>query len=589
MHNVMVHPRLSIGNAVLPNVAIMSDLRPSEIRYILVARDEDLGEQIGKEIYFDLVDHDKVRSFRIQKQMSFSQFKEEVAKAFGIPVQFQRYWLWAKRQNHTYRPNRALTALEEIRPVGELREVSNKLNNDELKLFLEVELCLDLRPLYPPGKTTREEILLFLKLYDPLKERIRYVGRLFVKGSGKPLEILAKLNELAGFSSDEEIELFEEIKFEPNVMCEHIDKNLSFRRSQLEDGDIICFQKSLRKQGNEQCRFPEVPSFLEYVHNRQVVRFRSLEKPKEDEFTLELSKLNNYDEVVEYLARHLRLDDPSKVRLTSHNCYSQQPKPQPIRYRGVDRLTEMLSHYNQRSDILYYEVLDIPLLELQDLKTLQVNFNHADKDEVTIYTVRSPKQSTLGDVLNAMKTEVELSRPDAELRLLEIFYHKIYKIFPLDEKIENINDKYWTLRAEEIPEEEENLDPHSRLIHVYHFMMDTTQNQAQIQNFGEPFLLVIHEHETLTEVKARIQKKLLVPHEKFSEWKFAFVSLGRPHYLQDTDIVASCFQRKDVYGAWEQYLGLEHTENAANQVIDSYQEQNGVADLLAKEQLEITF
>lgn len=28
-------------------------------------------------------------------------------------------------------------------------------------------------------------------------------------GSGKPLEILAKLNELAGFLPDEEIELFE--------------------------------------------------------------------------------------------------------------------------------------------------------------------------------------------------------------------------------------------------------------------------------------------------------------------------------------------------------------------------------------------
>ncbi|XP_060212567.1 ubiquitin C-terminal hydrolase 12-like isoform X2 [Lycium barbarum] len=236
---------------------------------IKVARDEDLGEQIGKEIYFDLVDHDKVRTFCIQKQMPFTQFKEEVAKAFGIPVQFQRYWLWAKRQNHTYRPDRALTAQEEIQAVGELREVSNKWNNDELNLFLEVDLCLDLRPLSPPGKMIKEEILLFFKLYDPLKEKIRYVGRLFVKGSGKPLEILTKLNELAGFSPDEEIELFEEIKFEPNVMCEQIDSMLSFRDCQLEDGDIICFQKSLRNQCGEQYRFPVVPSFLKYVHNRQ--------------------------------------------------------------------------------------------------------------------------------------------------------------------------------------------------------------------------------------------------------------------------------------------------------------------------------
>ncbi|VAH30456.1 unnamed protein product [Triticum turgidum subsp. durum] len=80
---------------------------------IKVARDDDLTAQIGKDIYFDLVDHDKVPSFRIQKQMPFTQFKEEVAKELGIPTQFQRFWLWAKRQNHTYRPNRPLTPQEE--------------------------------------------------------------------------------------------------------------------------------------------------------------------------------------------------------------------------------------------------------------------------------------------------------------------------------------------------------------------------------------------------------------------------------------------------------------------------------------------
>ena len=37
----------------------------------------------------------------------------------------------------------------------------------------------------------------------------RYVGRLFVKSTGKPIEILTKLNQMAGFDADEEIELFE--------------------------------------------------------------------------------------------------------------------------------------------------------------------------------------------------------------------------------------------------------------------------------------------------------------------------------------------------------------------------------------------
>ena len=67
------------------------------------------------------------------------------------------------------------------------------------------------------------------------------------------------------------------------------------------------------------------------------------------------SKLHTYDDVVERVAHHLGLDDPSKIRLTSHNCYSQQPKPQPIKFRGVDHLSDMLVHYNQ----VYHRILDL--------------------------------------------------------------------------------------------------------------------------------------------------------------------------------------------------------------------------------------
>ncbi|WMV52526.1 hypothetical protein MTR67_045911 [Solanum verrucosum] len=466
--------------------------------------------------------------------------EEEVAKELGIPVQFQRFWIWAKRQNHTYRPNRPLSPQEELQTVGQLREVSNKTTNAELKLFLEVDCGLDLIPVPPPDKS-KDDILLFFKLYDPEKEELRYVGRLFVKSTSKPIEILPKLNELAGFAPDQEIELFEEIKFEPSVMCERLDRKASFRFSQIEDGDIICFQKKASPEVEEQVRFPDVSSYMEYVKNRQIVHFRALEKPKEDDFCLELAKGDTYDEVVERVAQRLGVDDSSKIRLTPHNCYSQQPKPNPIKYRSVDHLVDMLIHYNQISDILYYEVLDIPLPELQCLKTLKVAFHHSTKDEIEILNVRLPKQSTVGDVLNEIKSKVELSHPNAELRLLEVFYHKIYKI----------------------PEEEKNLGPHDRLIHVYHFTKETPQNQMQVQNFGEPFFLVIREGETLAEIKVRIQKKLQVSDEEFSKWKFAFLSLGRPEYLQDSDIVSNRFQRRDVYGAWEQYLGLEHADNTS--------------------------
>ncbi|KAL2248059.1 UNVERIFIED_CONTAM: Ubiquitin carboxyl-terminal hydrolase 13, partial [Sesamum indicum] len=59
------------------------------------------------------------------------------------------------------------------------------------------------------------------------------------------------------------------------------------------------------------------------------------------------SKLDSYDEVAKRVANQLRVDDPSKLRLTLHNIYSQRPKAHPITYRGVQNLLEMLPHYDQ--------------------------------------------------------------------------------------------------------------------------------------------------------------------------------------------------------------------------------------------------
>ena len=80
------------------------------------------------------------------------------------------------------------------------------------------------------------------------------------------------------------------------------------------------------------------------------------------------SKHHTYDDVVERVAHQLGLDDRSKIRLTSHNCYSQQPKPQPIRYRGVEHLLDMLVHYNQ----VKFPFFVYPLSRLLHLKILNM-------------------------------------------------------------------------------------------------------------------------------------------------------------------------------------------------------------------------
>ncbi|KAL7614149.1 hypothetical protein Lser_V15G07976 [Lactuca serriola] len=505
---------------------------------VAVARDADLFEQIGKDIYLDLVDHDKVWSLCLEKQMPFNRVKEEVAREFGVPVECQRFWTWAKRQNHTYRPYRPLTRLEETQSIGQLRTVYNKYGNAEaeLNLFLESVIGPDLQPI-PPPSISEEDILVFFKLYDPVKLQLRYVGSLYVRSSQKPTEIVSKLNEKVGISPDEEIELYEEIKFERHHELD-----------QIKDGDIICFQKVFEAGDH---KYPNIPSFLEHVYYSQVVHFRSKGKPEEDAFTLELSKLHTYDDVADRVAKRLDMADPLKIRFSPHNVNLNRPDCDfPIEYPFEGILVDMLGTSNEGYDILYYEVLDVPLLDLQCQKTLKVAYYHATtaKEEPVIHSISLHEQSTVEDVLNEIKKKVNVSPPDAELRLLLLYRHRIYKVFRLWERIVFIDDT-WVLRAEKIPEEEKDLKPGYRRIHVYHFIKEAQQKWGlqQVKNFGEPFFMIIHEDETLVAIKPRIQCKLAVPDDEFS------------------NVLEVCIFSLDVirttYDDWEApFLGLEHPE-----------------------------
>eukprot|EP00966_Prymnesium_polylepis_P221261 5118397-Prymnesium_polylepis.1 len=51
------------------------------------------------------------------------------------------------------------------------------------------------------------------------------------------------------------------------------------------------------------------------------------------------------------------------------------------------------------------------------------------------------------------------------LRMMEVFNHRIYKIFQEHEEIDTINDQYWTIRAEAIAPEEVDAGADDKLTH----------------------------------------------------------------------------------------------------------------------------
>ncbi|CAI5485408.1 unnamed protein product [Closterium sp. Naga37s-1] len=342
---------------------------------IKVSCDKDLRQQIGRDRIFDLVDHEHVTSFRLPKQMQFVDFQRKVERDVGVPVAGQRFWLWTRRLNHTYRPHRPLNPAEEgmtvrkvypggaaeeisvqgtsngsvsappiysnpslplssrllppapshpppltrfLFQVGQLRDSVCKAHAMDLRLFLEGTLTPPCNPPLPypsilplisyplsphegpgsiafknrpfalPHQRAKDDILLFLKFYNPVTETLRYVGRFFVKLEQKPGDVREKVKEMCDLAPTNDILLFEELKFEPSVICVALEDKVTFKGAKLEDGDIVCVQHAnlLAQEGaaaaagatgsggGSVVRYPDVPSFLEYARNRQLMHLQ---------------------------------------------------------------------------------------------------------------------------------------------------------------------------------------------------------------------------------------------------------------------------------------------------------------------------
>ena len=63
----------------------------------------------------------QVKHYRVKKQTKFLEFRKMLADDLEVPLEQQRFWTWAKRQNSTYRPNNILTPADDERRVMDLK------------------------------------------------------------------------------------------------------------------------------------------------------------------------------------------------------------------------------------------------------------------------------------------------------------------------------------------------------------------------------------------------------------------------------------------------------------------------------------
>ncbi|KAG9236553.1 ubiquitin carboxyl-terminal hydrolase-like protein [Amylocarpus encephaloides] len=462
------------------------------------------------------VDPAAARSYRMLRKSTLAELIAKVAVDTNSDPKRLRLWCMVNRQNKTTRPDAPFNDTTQTIEETHQRLVGSKTL--DLRLWAETAEELDqngdpvwsITPMMSNGAVHKTDlILLFLKWFDVEHQRLCGAGHVHINKDRKVEDLVPIILNKMGWpektSGGEKttLRLFEEIK--PN-MIEPLKGKQSLKVAELQDGDIVCFQKAIDGRGSSESsdveslnslstshsdRIESAPQFYDFLLHRRLVRFlahpsRNANPDDYEPFDLVLSSKQSYDQIAAKVGDKLGVAG-SHLRFWTVNVTTNNPKS-AVR-RGLSQTLQVIlnppystfSNNSQRADSLYFEILDISLSELDTKKSLRVIWLSEGMTKEETYDVLVPKTGIVEDLVQGLikKAQLEDEATGGPIRLYELHGNKIFNEPPRNHGVVGITD-YVQLVAERVPEEDLN-SPSNELIQAFHFQSET------IKTHGIPF------------------------------------------------------------------------------------------------------
>ncbi|KAF8522231.1 hypothetical protein BU17DRAFT_87330 [Hysterangium stoloniferum] len=516
-----------------------------------IITDESFQQHQG----FDLASFDdknwppsELQNFRILKSESYLTFKSRVAQHFNYPENHIRLWVLVNRQNKTVRPDTHV-------PENETSLTVEMVRNNMAARQTDLRLYLDVLP--DPSKPLTNSTMVFIKYFDVSKQSLYGIGKTYVQRQAKVGDLAHIINEKMRWPPGTPLKLYEEIK---PTMIELMKPKATFVQSEIQDGDIICFQVEMNEKETHdvdgQGLYSNPVQFYDFLQNRVLILF----KPKFEEvdvdhpdFDLLLSKKMNYDIMATKVGDYLK-HDPIKLRFTTTQTNGQ---PKHVIKRSLNQsISEILTptYVTPSSTIILYELLDVSIVELETKRSLKIVWTGVHNKEEATHSFLLPKTSLVSEVSEHLRKLVSLSAGGTgRIRVFEISKDgKTQKEYTHSEMIGNIPDPA-ELYAEEIPAEELEADDDDKVINAFHFQKEVSRTH------GVPFKFVVKLGEKFVDTKKRLQARLGVSDKDFAKYRFALIQVAtfkQPSYIEDEDTI---YDHKFLP---DDALGLDHMDKS---------------------------
>ncbi|KAI5479269.1 hypothetical protein MNV49_003787, partial [Pseudohyphozyma bogoriensis] len=490
-------------------------------------------------------------TYRVPKNQTFLEFREMIAKEQNLPAEEIRLWVLVNRQNKTVRPD---TPVSDQDPTLTMETVRDKMasRQHDLKLYLE-----HVDPAWTKTHGTESPIMVFVKHFDMANQRLAGVGHFYVHRGMRVQDLALMINQRQGYPPTTPLKVYEQ-EIKPN-MIELMKMKATFLQSEIQDGDIVCFQvdNNDSQDPDKQSQFTTPIQFYDFFLNRVNVTFRPKERDEHDanvkpDFELVLSKKNTYEQMATKVAEHLGWD-PLKLRFTQSNGQNGAPKS-IVRRQSNHTVAELIQpgYMATTNNLLYYEMLEVSIIELETKKSLRIAWVGLFNKEESSHSFLLPKNTTVGDVASEhLGKQVKLSPEGSQqIRIFEVINGREQKILAPSDPVRDIVESN-DLFAEEVPLNEVNVDESERIVPVYHYSKDPGRSH------GIPFQFVLCAGEKFSDTKKRLQARTATSDKDLAKMKFALIQHAmyqKPAPINDDDIL---YDHKWVEG---DFLGLDHLD-----------------------------
>lgn len=531
----------------------------------------------------DFIPTKLARKLKVERASTFAGIMTTIQNKWGIPITRQRLWTMVLRENKTFRPDSPIASTEMLTwTIGNMQQHELQTIKGSFMFYLEVipecsshqifsGLKLDVLDDSSDSSDRGEDenanvqitienlkqfalirdtpecpadswILLFVKFYDPTLDlddanRLAYTGNILIQKTqtGHDLEMEIRKFTKNWLDSDKELLLFEEI--EP-MSVQTLEKNVTLLHSELQSGDIICFQ--YQNEDSFKFKFPFVPNYFKYLLSRVAVTFYLKQDQRnhpttdelDTEFTLELSTQQSYNEVVEAVAKHLKMDNPLYVRLYQHNSITGRAKSRPLAHAifahssSGNTLEDLLVDYAERYTTLYYEKLEHSIVDIEANRCVNVQLvEFVEESGKNISVDAKPSLSSISSILISKTDNIDALLSSAydtfnipkstQLRICHISsnpqetgcsilhsYEPGEDLIYKDDQSTSSNLFYvYKMSSAEILARQKS--PHTiRTISVFHFHLKPNN---EVEKHSIPFMLFVKTEDTILDVRNRIQ------------------------------------------------------------------------------------